>query len=308
MSHPSTLANNRQNVLITGGAGFLGANLAQTLLKNSNVIAVDNFITSSERNIDDLLQNYHFEFIKADICEPLDLLSYPELKKFQLDVQGIQTIYNLACPTSPKDRGRLSLETLAANSAGIKNILEIARQYNAVFVHASSQSVYGEPRDNNPIPEKYYGYVNPVGERSAYNEGKRFAETYVSCYQEKFNLNAKIARIFTTYGPKMALNDDRFIPDFIIHALEGKDLTILGDETTRDSFCYVDDVIEGLIKLAESDIKTPLNLGHYEIYNLKAVAEKIIKLADSRSKIIFKKPESYFRKYNSYKEIEELKS
>lgn len=294
----ASLATGRQNVILTGAAGFIGSNLAEALVKNCNVIAIDNFITGKEKNIDMLLQLPNFEFIRHDISQPLKLEDFPELKKFQVDVQGINKIFNLACPTAPKDHAKYAMEIIAANSIGMQNMLNLALKYKATFVHVSSQHVYGMPKDTNPIKEDYFGYVNPVSPRSAYDEGKRFAESIVSEYQRQFGLDARVARVFTTYGPRMALKEGRSVPDFIINALNGEDLIIYGDENTKNTFCHVDDIVDGLIKLANSPLNTPVNLGHYEKYTLKSTAELIIKLAESKSKIIYRDPEWYVASYN----------
>ncbi|HOZ37052.1 MAG TPA: GDP-mannose 4,6-dehydratase [bacterium] len=294
----TALATGRDNVILTGAAGFIGSNLAASLAKKFNVIAIDNFITGDEKNIDQLLQLPNFVFIRHDINEPLNLDNYPELKKFQINVQGISKIFNLACPTAPKDHAKYALEIIGSNSSGVQNMLNLAVKYQSTFVHVSSQHIYGIPKDQNPIKEDYFGYTNPVGPRSAYDEGKRFSETIVSYYQRQFGLDTKIARVFTTYGPRMALNEGRSVPDFIVNAINNEDLIIYGDENTKNTFCYIDDIVDGLIKLASSSVNSPINLGHYEKYTLKSAAELIIKLTDSRSKIVYRNPEWYVASYN----------
>ena len=294
----NNLATGRPNVIITGAAGFIGTNLCERLIKTSNIIAVDNFSTGKQQNIDLLLQDPNFEFIRQDISAPFKLDDYAELKKFKIDIQGIQAIYNLACPTSPRDHEKYAMEILATNSEGLKNILDLALQYKTTFIHVSSQHIYGIPLDSNPIKEDYQGRVDLLGPRSAYDEGKRFAETLITNYQRKYNLNTKIARVFTTYGPKMSINDGRAIPDFILGALNNWDLTIYGDENTENTFCYVDDVIDGLIKIAKSNFSSPVNIGHYEKYKLKDVAELVVKLVGSKSKIIYQRPDWHGASYN----------
>ncbi|MFH1890903.1 MAG: NAD-dependent epimerase/dehydratase family protein [Candidatus Kuenenbacteria bacterium] len=288
----------KPNIIITGGAGFLGSNMAESLIQTSHVIVIDNFITGSQKNIDVLLQNPNFEFLKHDITQPIDLQKFPELKKFKINAHGIQAIYHFACPTSPRDHEKLAMEIIAANSLGIKNMLDLANQYKAIFLHISSQHIYGSSSANLPIKEDYMGKVDPIGPRSAYDEGKRFAETIVSYYQRQFNLNAKIARLFTCYGPKMAINDGRSIPDFIFNALNNKDMVIYGDEKTENTFCYVLDAIDGLLKLKKSSLSGPVNIGHYEKIPLKNIAELIINLTQSSSKIIYQKPEWHVASYN----------
>ncbi len=294
----TVLATGRDNIILAGAAGFIGSNLAASLVKNYNVIAIDNFITGDVKNIDQLLQLPNFEFIRHDITEPLDLDDYPELKKFQINVQGISKIFNLACPTAPKDHAKYALEIIGANSAGVQNMLNLAVRYKATFIHVSSQHIYGIPKDQDPIKEDYFGCTNPIGPRSAYDEGKRFSETIVSYYQRQFGLDAKIARVFTTYGPRMALNEGRSVPDFIISAIKNEDLVVYGDENTQNTFCYVDDIVDGLVKLAGSSLTTPVNLGHYEKHTLKSAAELAIKLTDSKSKIVYRNPEWYIASYN----------
>jgi UDP-glucuronate decarboxylase len=293
-----TLATGKKNIIVTGAAGFIGTNLCERLVKEANVIAIDNYITGKQANIDMLLQNPNFEFIKHDITDPIELEAFPELKKFQVDVQGIQTIYNLACPTSPKDHEQFAIEILGANSYGVKNTLDLALKHKATYVHTSSQHIYGQPKDSNPLKEDYSGMVNPIDHRSAYDEGKRFAETIIANYQRKFEMNTKTARVFTTFGPKMAIKDGRGVPDFIVNALNNKDLEVYGDENTENTFCYVDDVIDALIRLEKSDISTPINIGHYEKMKLVDIANKIIELSDSSSKVVFKKPDWHATSYN----------
>jgi nucleoside-diphosphate-sugar epimerase len=296
----ANLASGRPNILITGAAGFIGTNLAERLILDNNVIAIDNFVTGNERNIDLLLQNPNFEFIRHDIAEPLNLDStvYPELKKFKIDVQGIQAIYHLACPTSPRDHEKLALEILSATSLGTKNMLDLAEKYQALFVHASSQHIYGNFSEIKNVSETDMGGCDPIGPRSAYDEGKRFSETLVEYYHRQFNLQTRVARIFSTYGPKMAINNGRSIPDFILSALENRDLVIHGDEQTENTFCYINDIIDGLISLASSEVQEPINLGHYEKYKLKDIAELVIKLTDSKSAITYQKPLWHMASYN----------
>ncbi len=291
-------ATGRPNILVTGAAGFIGSNLCARLAQENNIIAVDNFVTGKQANIDQLLQNPNFEFIKHDISKPLDLAQFPELKKFQIDVQGIQTLYNLACPTSPSDHEKYAMEILAANSEGVINLLDLARQHRTVFVHVSSQHIYGKVESDQPIQEEYYGCVDALSPRSAYDEGKRFAETIVMNYHRQHDIDTRIARLFTTYGPKMAIKNGRAIPDFIFNALNNQDLTVYGDENTKNTFCYIDDAIDALIKLSQTSINTPINIGHYEKVTLKEVAELIIKLSAAKSKIAFQKPDWHTTSYN----------
>jgi UDP-glucuronate decarboxylase len=256
------------------------------------VICLDNFTTGNVSNIDFLLQNPDFVFIRHDICDPIDLEALSELDRFKIKFQGIQEIYNLACPTSAKSFDKFKEATLAANSVGMKNILDMAAKYKAKFVHTSSAVVYGPRQDGHElIKEDTEGCVNHLTPRGCYDEGKRFAETMVGTYQETRGLDAKIARIFRTYGPRERLFDGEMLPDFIIDALDNKDLIIYGDENFSTSLCYVDDVTSGLVKLmaAPADIG-PVNLGSNEDLKLFDVAQKIISMTGSESKIVFEKP------------------
>lgn len=291
-------ATGKKNIVVTGAAGFIGTNLCERLVRDNNIIAIDNFITGKESNIDRLLQNPNFEFIRHDISEPIDLNSFPELRQFQIDIQGVQEIYHLACPTSPRDHSKLALAILDATSVGTQNTLELAKKHDSVFVHISSQHVYGSFKSNDPIKENDFGYSNPIGPRSAYDEGKRFSETLVDYYHRQYKLKTRIARVFTTYGPKMAINDGRSVPDFIYNAIKGNDLVIYGDEKTTNTFCYIDDVVDALVKMALSDTSEPINIGQFTRYTLKDLAETIVRLADSNSNIIYQKPEWQTTSYN----------
>ncbi len=281
----------RKNILITGGAGFIGSHLCDVLVKESNVICLDDFTSSSERNIDHLLQNPHFEFINHDVNEPLDLEKIPELKKFKIDIQGIQEIYHLACPTSPKNFEKTKIKTLKTNVIGTINMLELALKYKAKFLFTSSAVVYGPRRKENPyFKENDLGSVNFLSPRACYDEGKRFAETCVETYRQVYNLDTKILRIFRTYGPRMPLFEGHMIPDFVLQALNNKPLIIYGDENFDSSFCYISDIVDGIIKMMASDESGPFNLGHPERYRMIDLAKKIIEETNSKSEIIFKTP------------------
>ncbi len=282
----------KNNILITGGAGFVGSHLCEKLIKNNRVICLDNFSTGSVSNIDFLLQHPDFAFVRQDICQPVDLENMPELERFKIKFQGIQEIYHLACPTSAKGFDKFKTATLEANSVGMKNVLDLAAKYKAKIVHISSAVVYG-PRtaERTVFQEDETGCVNHLTPRGCYDEGKRFAETMVNTYREVHGLDAKIARIFRTYGPRERLFDGEMVPDFIIDAIDGKDLIIYGDENFSTSLCYVDDIVSGLIKLmaAPADIG-PVNLGSSEDLRLVDVAKKIIEMTESESKIVFADP------------------
>ncbi|HNZ86257.1 MAG TPA: NAD-dependent epimerase/dehydratase family protein [bacterium] len=278
----------KKNILVIGGAGFIGSNLIEYLLEKNKVICIDNFVTGKFENIEILTQFPDFAFIKHDMSEKIDLESMSELDKFRIQFQGIQDVIYLACPTSYKDLSKFSVETIDANSIALKNALDLAVKYKAKFLFASSSAIYGNAEDvTEPIIESYYGKTDHLEPRAPYNEGKRFAEMMVKTYHEKFNLDISIARIFSTYGPKMILGDGRMIPDFINNAMENRDIVINGDENSVSSFCYVDDLIDGLLKLIDSPVFEPINLGHPDEINIKHVAETIIQIMGSNSKIVF---------------------
>ena len=281
----------KKNILITGGAGFIGSHLCDELVKDSKVICIDNFISGDESNIDHLLRNPDFQFIKHDINEPISLEELPELEKFQVKFQGVQEIYHLAVPTSPKDFEKLKIDTVLTNSVGTKNILDLAVKYKAKFLLASSAVVYGPRQDQDPyFKEDYTGNVDQLSPRACYDEGKRFAETITRTYGEVYNLDTKIARIFRTYGPRMRLKTGQMLPDFVFNALENKEVTIFGDESFSSSFCHVSDIVQGLVKLMKSGEAGPMNFGSDLEHKIIDVAKKVITLTNSKSKIVFKKP------------------
>src|SRR3989338_7847390 len=285
-----------KNILITGGAGFIGSHIVGMLLKkeNVNVIALDNFITSDFYNIEPFMRNPRFEFIKHDLTREIELEKFTELSKFKLKIYGIEEIYHLACPTSPKDYDRLPLETCLANSHGVKNALDIARKYRSEFLFVSASAVYGNiPARDERVKETAIGILETLGARSCYSDGKRFAENLAMYYAAENNFHAKIARVFNTYGPGMRLNDGRIIPDFIYQALRGESMIVYGDETATGTFCYVDDLVDGLIKLMTTDVSGPINLGSEPVYRLKDVAEAIQKITLSNSKIVYQDPLPY---------------
>jgi len=280
----------RKNILVTGGAGFIGSHLCDELIKENNIICLDNFSSGRVENIKHLLENPYFKFIKHDVSKPVDLTEYHELDKFKIKFQGIQEIYHLACPTSPKNFDKLKINTLKTNSLGVINILDLAQEYQAKFLLASSVVIYGPRFANAPhFTEDYQGYVDMVGQRSCYDEGKRFAETAATTYHQVYNLETKIARIFRTYGPRLALFDGHMIPDFVLQAINNKPLLIYGGEDFTTSLCYVSDVIDGLIKMMKSPEAGPLNFGHYQENNMNDIAQKIKKMTNSKSEIIHKK-------------------
>ncbi len=278
----------KKNVLVAGGAGFLGSHLCDRLLETSKVICLDDFSTGDERNIDHLLANPDFEFIKHDITEPIELEKLPELQKFKIEFQGIQEIYNLACPTSPKDFEKNKIKTILALSYGIKNTLDLAVRHRAKIMQFSSSVVYG-PRgeDKAPVKESEIGKVDLLSDRSSYDEGKRFAETMAETYRQVHGLDVKIARLFRIYGPRMKLNEGNLIPDFIFKALEDSALSIPGDKNFSTALCYVSDCLDACLKLMESEVAGPVNIGSDVNLNLTKICELIIKIIGSKSEIEF---------------------
>ena len=267
---------NQIHVLVTGGAGFLGSHLCERLLKDGqDVVCVDNFYTGSKRNIQHLLENPFFELLRHDITFPL----YVEVDR----------IYNLACPAAPIHYQNDPVQTTKVNVHGSINMLGLAKRLKARILQASTSEVYGNPTVH-PQPETYLGSVNPIGPRACYDEGKRCAETLFFDYHRQYGIEIKVARIFNTYGPRMHPNDGRVVSNFILQALRGEAITIYGDGSQTRSFCYVDDMVDGLIRLMNSpdDLTGPINLGNPEEITILELADKIIKLAASRSEIIFK--------------------
>lgn len=264
-----------KKVLVTGGAGFIGSHLCEKLLqKGYFVVCLDNLFTGSKKNIKTLLENENFRFIEQDIIEPLDI--------------EVNQIYNLACPASPPHYQHDPIKTTKTSVLGILNMLDLAKKYNAKLLQASTSEVYGDPLEH-PQKESYWGNVNPIGIRSCYDEGKRCAETLVIDYHRQYNIDTKIIRIFNTYGPNMHPEDGRVVSNFIIQALKNEDITVYGDGTQTRSFCYVSDLIDGIIKTMETnDITGPINLGNPSERTVLNLAELIIKMTNSSSKIIYK--------------------
>lgn len=268
-----------KRVLVTGGAGFLGSHLCARLLKEGNeVICLDNLFTGSKRNIQSLLKDNNFEFLRHDITQPLQI--------------EVDEIYNLACPASPIHYQHDPVHTTKTSVLGAINMLELATRLDAKIFQASTSEIYGDP-DVHPQPESYWGNVNPVGPRSCYDEGKRCAETLFFDYKRQYDLDIRIVRIFNTYGPKMHPNDGRVVSNFIVQALLEKDITIYGDGNQTRSFCYVDDLIEGFVRFMNLDkdsshnISGPINLGNPMEFTMHELADLVIKLTGSKSKIIF---------------------
>ena len=266
-----------KKILITGGSGFLGSHLCEKLLNSKNhILCVDNYFTSSKKNISHLLDHSNFEILRHDITFPL----YTE----------VDEIYNLACPASPIHYQKDPVQTTKVNVLGAINMLGLAKRTKAKIFQASTSEVYGDPKIS-PQKESYWGNVNPIGVRSCYDEGKRAAETLFFDYRRQHKLTIKVARIFNTYGPKMAKNDGRVISNFIIQCLKNKPITIYGDGSQTRSFCFVEDLIEGISLLMNSknSITGPINLGNPNELTIKQIATTIKDITGSRSKLIFKK-------------------
>ena len=269
--------NIKKRCLVTGGAGFLGSHLCKRLLIDGNeVIAVDNFYTGTKDNIVELLDNPNFELVRHDITFPL----YVE----------VDEIYNLACPASPIHYQFDPVQTTKTSVHGSINMLGLAKRLKAKILQASTSEVYGDPQIH-PQPESYMGNVNPIGPRSCYDEGKRCAETLFFDYYRQYNLRIKVARIFNTYGPNMQPNDGRVVSNFIMQALQDKPITIYGDGSQTRSFCYVDDLIEAFFRLMDSpdDFTGPINIGNPVEFRIMELAEKVIKLTNSKSKLVYEK-------------------
>ena len=263
-------------ILVTGGAGFLGSHLVSKLVEQDHeVICVDNFYTGSRSNIQELLQHPRFELMRHDVTFPLYL--------------EVDQIYNLACPASPVHYQRDPVQTTKTSVHGAINMLGLAKRTGARILQASTSEVYGDP-EIHPQTEDYWGRVNPIGIRSCYDEGKRCAETLFFDYWRQYSTDIRVIRIFNTYGPNMNMEDGRVVSNFIVQALRGDDITIFGDGSQTRSFCYVDDLIEGMVRFMnlESDFVGPINLGNPTEFTVRKLAEEVIRLTGSKSKVVFK--------------------
>jgi UDP-glucuronate decarboxylase len=262
-------------ILVTGGAGFLGSHLCDRLLKdNHEVICLDNFFTGSKENIRHLIGHDHFELMRHDIITPIEIES--------------DQIYNLACPASPVHYQFNPVRTIQANVLGVTNMLELAKRTRARILQASTSEVYGDPTVH-PQKEDYWGNVNPIGVRSCYDEGKRVAESLMMDYHRQYRVDIRIARIFNTYGPRMAPNDGRVVSNFIIQALRGEPITVYGEGRQTRSFCFADDLVDGLFRLMNTeDFIGPVNLGNPNEFTVLKLAEQVIRLTGSKSKITYK--------------------
>jgi UDP-glucuronate decarboxylase len=265
-----------KRILVTGGAGFLGSHLCERLVgQGHDVLCVDNFYTGSKRNVAHLITNPAFELMRHDVCFPL----YVE----------VDEIYNLACPASPIHYQFDPVQTTKTSIMGAINMLGLAKRVKARILQASTSEVYGDP-DVHPQPEEYWGRVNPIGIRSCYDEGKRCAETLFFDYWRQHKLRIKVVRIFNTYGPRMHPNDGRVVSNFIVQALKGEDITLYGDGQQTRSFCYVDDLVEAMIRMMNTgdEITGPVNIGNPGEFTIKELAQAVIRLTGSKSKLSFK--------------------
>ena len=264
-----------KRILVTGGAGFIGNHLCRRLLKEGNhVICLDNFFTGLKRHIEDMMTNPNFELIEHDVVDPIDI--------------EVNQIYNLACPASPPHYQYDSVKTMKTSVLGIINMLELAKKYNATILQASTSEVYGNPLVH-PQKETYWGNVNPIGIRSCYDEGKRAAETLMSDYHKQYGVDVRIIRIFNTYGPNMDPKDGRVFSNCTMQALNGEDITIYGDGSQTRSFCFVDDLVDGIIRMMNNSrgFIGPVNLGNPSERTVLDLAQKVLELTGSTSKISF---------------------
>jgi UDP-glucuronate decarboxylase len=267
---------NQKRVLITGGAGFLGSHLCERMLNDGNeVLCVDNFYSGTKDNIVHLMGNPHFELIRHDVCFPLSV--------------EVDEIYNLACPASPVHYQRDPVQTTKTSVLGAMNMLGLAKRTGAKILQASTSEVYGDP-EVHPQKESYWGHVNTIGIRSCYDEGKRCAETLFFDYKRQHDVEIKVVRIFNTYGPRMHPNDGRVVSNFIVQALRGEDITIYGDGSQTRSFCYVDDLIEGFVRMMASskEVTGPINMGNPGEFTMIELAQAILKQVGGQSKLAFK--------------------
>jgi len=264
----------KMHVLVTGAAGFLGSHLTDRLLADGHsVVGVDNLSTGSLDNIAHLTNEPRFRFDELDICHPFDL-------------GPVDYVFNMASPASPPEYLRLAIETLRVGSAGVENTLQIAARHSAGYLHASTSECYGDPLEH-PQRESYWGHVNPVGPRSVYDEAKRFAEALVMAYHRSRGVNTHLVRIFNTYGPRLHPGDGRVISNFMMQALRGEPLTIYGDGQQTRSFCYVDDLIEGILRLSRSDEHYPVNIGNPDEFTILECAQAVLEVTGSKSELRF---------------------
>jgi dTDP-glucose 4,6-dehydratase len=267
-----------KHVIVTGGAGFIGSHLTDALLQRGYAVTViDNLLTGRMINLTEASRHPHFSFLNQNICEPLKESSLPLIAK-----HGLAGIFHFACPASPVDFDRIPMEILAVDSIGTINTVDLALRFNARYLVASTSEVYGDPLEH-PQKETYWGNVNPIGPRACYDETKRFAEAYVSTATRLKNLNGAIVRIFNTYGPRMRIDDGRIVPELCRQAIVGEPLTIHGEGKQTRSFCYVSDLVEGIIRLFESSEHNPVNIGNPQERTVLNFAEVVLKLCAGKS-------------------------
>jgi len=265
----------KKKILVTGGAGFLGSHLCERLLRDGNeVVCLDNYFTGQKQNVIHLIDNPFFELVRHDVTMPFFI--------------EVDEIYNLACPASPIHYQYNAIKTVKTSVMGAINMLGLAKRIKAKILQASTSEVYGDP-EIHPQPESYWGHVNPIGPRACYDEGKRAAETLFVNYHKQNNVRIKIMRIFNTYGPRMHPNDGRVVSNFIVQALQGKDITIYGDGSQTRSFCFVDDLIEGMIRLMNTreEFTGPVNIGNPDEFTIRELADQVIRLTGSKSKLAY---------------------
>jgi UDP-glucuronate decarboxylase len=261
-----------KRILVTGGAGFLGSHLCERLIRDGHeVICLDDLFTGSRRNLDALLENHRFEFIRHDVCQPMHI--------------ECDEIFHLACPASPIHYQRNPVRTIRTCVQGTLAVLELAREVRARILIASTSEIYGDPLVH-PQVEAYWGNVNPIGPRACYDEGKRCAEALAASYAQQYNVGVRIARIFNTYGPRMLPNDGRVVSNFVVQCLRGEPITLFGDGSQTRSFCYVDDLIEGFVRLMGSSVDVPVNLGNPNEASIVQLAERIKELTGSTSQLV----------------------
>lgn len=284
----------KKNILVTGGAGFIGSHLCERLVREGNrVICVDNLSTGTVRNIDSLLPNPNFQFLRLDINEPVELESHQELAAFKIPFQGIQEIYHLACPTSIRQFDQFKVQTLLATSMGNYRALELARKYRACILLASSAVVYGARNQAQPyVTEDQEGVaLDHLSPRACYDEGKRFSETMFSTYRQVHGIEAKVARIFRTYGPRMPLGDGQMIPDFVLSAIDGKDIVVFGGKPFHTSLLYVTDCVDGLMRLMKAPADQWLvNIGSDVDEDIADVADHIMRMVGTSAKVRHEEP------------------
>jgi len=270
------MVSKMKTVVVTGGAGFIGSHLCDRFIENKlKVICVDNLISGDLRNISQLLNKKNFKFVRHDISKPIKI-------KGEVDY-----ILHFASPASPVDYLMYPIQTLKVGSLGTRNALGLAKAKKAKFMLASTSEVYGDPLVH-PQPESYWGHVNPIGPRGVYDEAKRFAEAITMAYHRVHKIDTRIIRIFNTYGPRMRKRDGRAVPNFIDQALKGKPITVYGNGSQTRSFCYIDDLVEGIIKLMNSRMHTPVNLGNPNEFTIKELAKIVLELTGSKSKIVYR--------------------